>query len=347
VLIIYIASATVNRLSVESKIIDIKGITDKIVKSYGKEERYVIPILQSLQNELNYLPEEALKRVCATTKIKPSEIVSVATFYSNFRLEEVGKHIVKVCVGTACHIKGAQQVYDAFKRHFGIDEANHTDPKGLFTIEQVACLGCCTIAPVVQINGRTYGHTSPENISEIVDDFLDKKFNSVARGHEIDNIKEQVYQGEIRIGLGSCCVASGSSDVQRALSETIRKTGIHVNVKHVGCIGMCHQVPLLEIQKPGKGASFYNKVRPGDIRDILLTHFQPVGPVKKIKNGIYAFFDTLLDHDLEDKEAFSLKDNHISPFLKKQMHIATECYGELKPLDFEEYQLNHGFIALP
>lgn len=325
--------------------INISDITDKIVKSYGKEERHVIPILQSLQDELNFLPEEALKRVCATTYIKPSQIISVATFYSNFRLEEVGKHIVKVCVGTACHIKGAQQVYDAFKRHFGIEQTGHTDAKGLFTVEKVACLGCCTIAPVVQIDNQTYGQTYPDNISEVVDDFLDKEFASFTPKKQ-NKKRELVSQGEVRIGLGSCCVASGSSDVQRALTETIRETGIHVNVKHVGCIGMCHQVPLLEIQKPGKEAAFYNKIKPSDIRDILLTHFKPTNPIHIIKNGIFTFFDTALDRIVEDnKESFALSDTHISPFLNKQLHIATECYGELKPLDFEEYQRNLGFVA--
>ncbi len=328
------------------KIVNIDAITDKIVKSYGKEERHVIPILQSLQNELNYLPEEALKRVCNTTNISPSQIISVATFYSNFRLEEVGKHIVKVCVGTACHIKGAQQVYDAFKRHFGIEQSAHTDTKGLFTVEKVACLGCCTIAPVVQINEHTYGQTYPDNISEVVDDFLNKEFSQATSRNKIQK-RDQEFQGEVRIGLGSCCVASGSSEVQQALTETIRETGIHVNVKHVGCIGMCHQVPLLEIQKPGKEASFYNKIKPGDIRDILLTHFKPVSPLQKIKNGIITLFDNVLDHNHEStKEPFFLNDKNISPFLDKQLHIATECYGELKPLDFEEYKRNSGFLAL-
>src|SRR5512145_1439587 len=95
---------------------EIIEIVDQIVEEKGKSAEMVIPILQAIQEKFNYLPEEALKRVCDTTDIKASNIHGISTFYSQFRLSKVGKHIIKVCTGTACHVKGAMLVYDAFRR---------------------------------------------------------------------------------------------------------------------------------------------------------------------------------------------------------------------------------------
>ena len=135
---------------------EIIDITDKIIDQIGKEVDRVIPILQAIQNEFNYLPEVAMQRVCEKTEISPSRIYGISTFYSQFRHKPVGKHIIKVCVGTACHVKGAGLVYDALFRHLKLAEGEDTDAEGLFTMDKVACLGCCTIAPVVQIDNITY-----------------------------------------------------------------------------------------------------------------------------------------------------------------------------------------------
>ena len=95
---------------------------DKVIKEKGREKKAVIPILQVIQNEFNYLPEDILKRVCETTEITPDLIMGVASFYTQFRLEPAGEHIIKVCTGTACHVKGAGLVYDAFGRSLELPE---------------------------------------------------------------------------------------------------------------------------------------------------------------------------------------------------------------------------------
>ena len=133
-------------------------VIDEIIKSHGRDQKSVIPILQDIQGRYNYLPEEALKRVCANTEITPGMITGVASFYSQFRFEPAGKHIIKVCVGTACHVKGAEQVYDAFRRDLKLADDKDTDEAWKYTLEKVNCLGCCTLAPVVQIDNITYGH---------------------------------------------------------------------------------------------------------------------------------------------------------------------------------------------
>jgi len=119
-----------------SEEINIQQAVDKIITEKGNERKSVIPILQSIQNTFNYLPEEALKYVCKKTAITPEQIVSVASFYSQFRMQPVGEHIIKVCVGTACHVKGAGQVYDAFRRHFNLTGKEETDATRKYTIEK-------------------------------------------------------------------------------------------------------------------------------------------------------------------------------------------------------------------
>ena len=128
----------------------------------------MIPVLQAIQERYNYLPEEALRRVCEISEITPAQIVGVASFYSQFRFKPAGQHLIKVCVGTACHVKGAEQVYDAMKRELGLGENEDTTGSGKYTIEKVNCLGCCTLAPVVQIDQVTYGHVSTSKVASIL-----------------------------------------------------------------------------------------------------------------------------------------------------------------------------------
>ena len=145
---------------------------DLIIHENGTSESAVIPILHAIQKKYNYLPEIALRRVCETTDISPASITGVSTFYTQFRHTPVGKYIIRLCNGTACHVKGAGLVYDAFFRELKIVDNEDTDPEGLFTIQKVACLGCCTLAPVVQIDDITYGHVNTHTVSHILKDIL-------------------------------------------------------------------------------------------------------------------------------------------------------------------------------
>ena len=151
---------------------------DAIVRQEGGARQAVIPVLQAIQEKYNYLPEEALRRVCEISEITPAQIVGVASFYSQFRFTPAGQHMVKVCVGTACHVKGAGLVYDAMKRELGLGEKEDTTSSGTYTIEKVNCLGCCTLAPVVQIDELTYGHVSTSKVASVLTDFESQKDSS-------------------------------------------------------------------------------------------------------------------------------------------------------------------------
>ena len=142
-----------------------------IVSGTGTERGAVIPILQAIQEKYNYLPEDALRKVSEISEITLEQLLGVASFYSQFRLEPVGEHMVKVCMGTACHVKGSALVYDAMRRELKLEAHADTDSTGKYTLEKVNCLGCCTLAPVVQIDHITYGHVASDKVGDIIGDF--------------------------------------------------------------------------------------------------------------------------------------------------------------------------------
>lgn len=322
-------------------------IIDRIVSDKGRGKMAIIPILQEIQKEFNYLPEDALRRVSEISEITPADIMSVASFYHQFRLRPVGEHMIKICVGTACHVKGAGQVYDAFKRKFKLKEDETTDATGKYTLEKVSCLGCCTLAPVVQIDQVTYGHVSTNQVDQIIEDFeIQKNTKTKTQYRKSDGTE---IQGEIRIGLGSCCVASGSDDIRKAVEETVHNTGVKVKLKHVGCVGMCHQVPLVEVV-PNKGEPIlYSKVKPSDVKDIVTNHFKPKGLLSRLKNQLLETAEYIqTDAKWEGVERYELdmREKPVVSFLGKQIPIATEYRGILNPVDIDEYRSRGGFVSI-
>lgn len=321
---------------------------EQIVAKRGSSVDSAIPILQDIQQEFNYLPEEALKHVCKITEITPSRITGIATFYTQFRHKPSGKHIIRVCTGTACHVKGASRVFDAISRELKLTIGEETDPEGLFTLEKVACLGCCTLAPVIKIDDITYGHILPEKVSEIMRDFLTKSRNPNHKKAVVRSFTTDVM-GEIRIGLGSCCVASGSAEVKEELEKILRETKINVHVKQVGCVGVCNQVPIMEIIKPGQEPAFYAKIKPEEVKAVVLSHFRPEGFFNRLKNNfVNTFENAVIEGEPTSfrKYAAEQRDTPISEFLGPQMAIASENRGVVKPCDINEYLEGGGFSAL-
>jgi NADH-quinone oxidoreductase subunit F len=323
------------------------GDIDGIVAELGSRQRSVIPILQAIQKRYNYLPEEALRRVCEISEITPGQIVGVASFYSQFRFRPAGRHLIKVCVGTACHVKGAEQVFDAMKRELGLAETEDTTGSGEYTIERVNCLGCCTLAPVVQIDRVTYGHVTTSSVASVVADFESQKGKAGRRRFKYAG--ETRVQGEIRIGLGSCCVASGSDEIRDAVKDTIEREGLNVKLKHVGCVGMCHQVPLVEIVPADGEATLYSRVKAADVQQIIDRHFRAPGVFRRISNRVLQAADTLRDDSRwlgVDRYYLDIREKHVSSFLGRQLPMATEFRGIINPTDLEEYRERDGFKGL-
>ena len=327
--------------------------TEQAVARVGRKPDAVIPILQALQEHYGYLPEEALRRVCDKSDITPAAIAGVASFYDMFRFSPTGKHVVRVCRGTACHVAGAERVEDALRRHLDIPNGADTDHSRQFTIEQVACLGTCTLAPVVKVGEATFGHTSAERVPEAMREFLElqAEAKTVQSTEIVHAHKHNGRVAEIHVGLGSCCMAKGSDKLFHALNASAASCGGSVVVKRVGCVGMCHRTPMIEVAEAGKSETLYADLTAAQARALVQRHFKPRGFVQQASRIWTRVLDGLL---LDDKPAeqsvqrfsMSKRDPNVRAFLDRQVHIATEHFGKLDPLDLDEYLAHGGFAAL-
>ena len=138
---------------------------------YEGAEGALIPLLQKAQAVEGYISPEAIRIITTETGIPPSEIYGVATFYAQFRLKPVGKYIIRVCHGTACHVANAKSITDAISDVLGI-AGGETTPDRLFTLETVSCLGCCSLAPVIMINDQTYGNLTTTSVKKIIKRYM-------------------------------------------------------------------------------------------------------------------------------------------------------------------------------
>lgn len=136
-----------------------------------KQINNLISRLQSEQREKSYISEAAIKAISLELEVPVSKIYGVVTFYSQFRLSPVGRHIVKVCRGTACHVAGSLKLLEDFRILLGIDEYNDTSSDGRFTVEEVACLGCCSLAPAVMIDGDVHGKLNMQKLKAILGEY--------------------------------------------------------------------------------------------------------------------------------------------------------------------------------
>lgn len=142
-------------------------LLDHLIEKYRHKKGNLIPLLQGTQNIYGYLPREAFVRISRETGLELSDMYGVATFYAQFRLKPVGKHIIKVCHGTACHVQNANTITDSLQESLKIKDGETTED-GLFTLESVACLGCCSLAPVMMIGEQTYGKLTGSEAVKIV-----------------------------------------------------------------------------------------------------------------------------------------------------------------------------------
>ena len=142
----------------------------QIIAAHGNDSANLIAILQDVQAEYNYLSEESLTLIADTLGISVSRVYSVATFYENFSLEAKGKHIIKVCAGTACHVRKSGPIYDAVYEYLGLHGKKKTSDDGLFTLETVACLGACGLAPVMTVDGEVHAKMDPETALALLEE---------------------------------------------------------------------------------------------------------------------------------------------------------------------------------
>ncbi len=138
-----------------------------------KQHGALIPLLQSAQDSYGYIPEKAIYYISEVVNIPAAEIYGVITFYSQFRLKPLGKNVIRICEGTACHVNGAKNILRVLGNELGI-AVGETSEDGVFSLQSVACLGCCSLAPVMMINDETYGNLDPEKTKQVLKKYREK-----------------------------------------------------------------------------------------------------------------------------------------------------------------------------
>ena len=142
--------------------------TDEIINEHGKHPQSLIPIMQDIQSEYRYLPPELLTYVAKKLKITEAKAFSVATFYENFSFDQKGKYVIKVCDGTACHVRKGTLILERIYKDLGLSKTKRTTDDMLFTVETVSCLGACGLAPVLTVNDVVYASMTPEKVTELI-----------------------------------------------------------------------------------------------------------------------------------------------------------------------------------
>lgn len=140
---------------------------DDIIKKWESDADYVIEMLQDIQDEFRYISSEALEQINKQTKVPITQLYHITTFYKAFSLEPRGKYEIQVCIGTACHVKGASRILEAFERELNIKEGETTSNE-MFSLEGVRCLGCCSLAPVITIGDDLYGEAQPSKVPKLL-----------------------------------------------------------------------------------------------------------------------------------------------------------------------------------
>ena len=154
---------------------DVLRRVEEIVDGYGCRREALIAIMQDIQNEYKYLSTDALELVAEKLGVGVAKVYSVATFYENFSLEAKGKYIVKVCCGTAGHVRKSQPIYDGLREYLGLRGKQKTSGDGLFTLETVACLGACGLSPVMTVNDEVHPKMTPESAIELLESLRAKE----------------------------------------------------------------------------------------------------------------------------------------------------------------------------
>jgi len=159
-------------------------LADEILERHHYRRAELIAMLQEIQETYHYLPEDAINYLATALGISPTTVFGVATFYAQFSLEPKGKYLVRICDGTACHVNNSQHIYDALKNKLRLHDGRITTADGLFTLETVACLGACGIAPVMVINDTVHSKVTPEAAEIVIDTLLAREAQASAAPEE-------------------------------------------------------------------------------------------------------------------------------------------------------------------
>ncbi|MHC4997316.1 MAG: NAD(P)H-dependent oxidoreductase subunit E, partial [Planctomycetota bacterium] len=323
---------------------------EEIVERIGRTPDAVIPLLHEIQDHYRYLPPDALQHLSAITDITPAAIQGVSTFYDCFRHKPAGEHSIKICHGTACHVKGSPLVEDAIRRELNIPEGDDTDPDRRFTVERVACVGCCSLAPVVSIEEETYGCVTSQSTPGVISGFNALQEMEAGNGQSdiryINEIKNPI--GDVTVSMDSCCMVSRPEKVLEELRHAAHQLALPVRVRQVGCKGLCRYGPSLSITDDKGSDVAYAGVQPDQAAELLIGHFKPPRLLDRIGQTTARLLDRFVD-GLDESPTEKCRTEALDPGLaeaeRHQVRIASEHYGKLDPLDLDEFIAHQGFEA--
>lgn len=172
------------------------NVVERILNKYIDEKGALIPVLQETQEALGYLSEETLEKIAKATGRTLAQVYGVATFYTQFRLEPIGKHLVRICHGTACHVAGAEDIDAAICGHLGLPIEGGTTPDMEFTVEKVVCVGACSLAPIIIVDGVAHGRLTPDKARNVIKSY--EKSEKELSGGEVCSGKGEKKRGKAK-----------------------------------------------------------------------------------------------------------------------------------------------------
>ena len=321
-----------------------------IIAKWQRDPEYVIEMMQDIQARFRHIPKTAIDELTRATRTPKAYLYHIATFYKAFSLEPRGQTTIQVCLGTACHVKGAARILDAFERALGISDGQ-TTPDRKYTLEAVRCLGACSIAPVVKIGDQVYGNVQARNVEKLLASHIAKPAQPLLRGDDddghggrklapgdLEKISDQVsaaqgqYQGMLMVCTGTGCVSAGGFAIRDALQAALKEKGLEKEwlVVGTGCNGFCAMGPIIVVQP---GGVFYQKVQPQDLGDIIASHLVGGRPVERLLHR-----DPVTDEVNGTMEEIR--------FFTKQQLIALRNKGLIDPENIDHYIARGGYRAL-
>ena len=283
------------------------SLMEGVLRQYQEDATSLIMILQQAQSIYGYLPQEVIYHVAQCTGNSPAKVMGVATFYSYFRLQPMGTYQIMLCDGTACHVNGSERIRTAITQELGIHNGETTED-GMFTLNEVACLGCCSLAPVMMINGDTYGNLTPEKTIKILRQLRQREAGNGIR---------------ILVGQGSCGVSAGAARVAKVLAGHMTATD-SFTVETTGCIGMCYLEPIVDIYE---GEQLLHRL-------VRVTETDALGIVEAVRKKDFSKLEAMF---ISDEDA---------RFLKKQKRVALRNCGVVDPTSIDDYINHAGYQAL-
>lgn len=283
------------------------SLMEGVLHQYQEDATSLIMILQQAQSIYGYLPQEVIYHVAQRTGNSPAKVMGVATFYSYFRLQPMGTYQIMLCDGTACHVNGSERIRTAITQELGIHNGETTED-GMFTLNEVACLGCCSLAPVMMINGDTYGNLTPEKTIKILRQLRQREAGNGIR---------------ILVGQGSCGVSAGAARVAKVLAGHMTATD-SFTVETTGCIGMCYLEPIVDIYE---GEQLLHRL-------VRVTETDALGIVEAVRKKDFSKLEAMF---ISDEDA---------RFLKKQKRVALRNCGVVDPTSIDDYINHAGYQAL-